>query len=102
MNCPANAEYAALIFLWAPGHFWGVAVAKTKDYEDVQVPMLPLVEGVGRAGFYTALANLLLFPFTMALYHLTLDWTNIAMGAIFGAALIALNLRFLMTNVELM
>jgi protoheme IX farnesyltransferase len=93
---------ALLIFLWTPGHFWGLAIAKTKDYEDVEVPMLPVVEGVPRASLHTSISNLLLFPFTIVLYLLTVNWTNIVAAAITGALLVALNLRFLAANLKLL
>ncbi len=92
---------ATLIFLWTPGHFWGLAIAKTKDYADVDVPMLPVVDGVSRASFYTALSNGLLFPFTLALYLLTVNWSNITVAVIVGAFVTALNLRFLVANIRL-
>jgi protoheme IX farnesyltransferase len=92
---------AALIFLWTPGHFWGLAIAKTRDYENGDVPMLPVVEGVNRASFYTALSNVLLFPFTVALLLLTVNWSSIYPLLIVGGAIIALNLRFLMANIKL-
>ena len=40
---------AALIFLWTPGHFWSLAIAKTRDYMNTEIPMLPVVEGESRA-----------------------------------------------------
>ena len=43
---------AALIFLWAPGLSWGLAIAKSKDYATAEVPMLPVVEGIRRSSFY--------------------------------------------------
>lgn len=92
---------AALIFLWTPGHFWGLAIAKTKDYSNVEVPMLPVVEGINRASLYTALANVLLFPFTVALYLLTVDWSNDVAAVAVGTVLIAINIRFLIANLRL-
>jgi len=92
---------AALIFLWTPGHFWGLAIAKTRDYENGEVPMLPVVEGVNRASFLTALSNVLLFPFTVALLFLTVNWSSIYIVVIVGGAIIALNLRFLIANIKL-
>src|SRR5208337_4763778 len=44
---------ATLIFLWTPGHFWGLAIARSRDYENGEVPMLPVVVGVTRASLYT-------------------------------------------------
>ncbi len=92
---------AALIFLWTPGHFWGLAIAKTKDYADGDVPMLPVVEGVSRASFYTALSNVLLFPFTVSLFLLTANWNNLISALVVGALLVALNVRFLLANLRL-
>jgi protoheme IX farnesyltransferase len=92
---------AALIFLWTPGHFWGLAIVKAKDYANAEVPMLPVVEGLGRSSFYTALSNILLFPFTMALFVLTVSWSNLVAAILVGTSLIVLNLKFLGANMEL-
>ncbi len=92
---------AALIFLWTPGHFWGLAIAKSKDYESGEIPMLPVVEGETRASLYTAFSNFLLFPFTIALYLLTVNWSNIVVATIVGLAVLALNVRFLLANLQL-
>jgi protoheme IX farnesyltransferase len=92
---------AALIFLWTPGHFWGLAIAKTKDYTNAEVPMLPVVEGLNRSSFYTALSNIMLFPFTMALLVLTVNWNNIIAVVLVVTSLIALNVKFIGANMEL-
>jgi len=92
---------AALIFLWTPGHFWGLTIAKTKDYSGVEVPMLPVVEGISRASLYTALSNVLLFPFTIALFILTVNWSNAITLVAVGAVLVAPNVRFLAANIQL-
>ena len=92
---------AALIFLWTPGHFWGLAIAKSKDYENGEVPMLPVVEGQTRASLYTAFSNALLFPFTIALYLLTVNWTNVLVATLVGFAVAALNVRFILANIQL-
>ncbi len=34
-----------IIFMWTPPHFWALALLRTKDYERVGVPMLPVVAG---------------------------------------------------------
>jgi protoheme IX farnesyltransferase len=92
---------AALIFLWTPGHFWGLAIAKSKDYENGEVPMLPVVDGQTRASLYTAFSNILLFPFTVALYLLTISWTNVLVAMVIGVAVILLNARFIIANIRL-
>ncbi len=34
-----------IIFLWTPPHFWALSLYRLKDYQDVGVPMLPVVSG---------------------------------------------------------
>lgn len=60
---------AALVFLWTPPHFWGLAIARDADYRAVKVPMLPQTRGVAFTSkriFHYALAtfatSLLLVP----------------------------------------
>jgi protoheme IX farnesyltransferase len=92
---------AVLIFLWTPGHFWGLAIAKSKDYANAQVPMLPVVEGEGRSSLITAISNILLFPFTVILFLLTVNWSSLAVLIGVGSVLFALNAKFALANVRL-
>ena len=93
---------ASLVFLWTPGHFWGLAIAKSKDYENGDVPMLPVVDGQTKASHYTAISNILLFPFTIILYLLTVSWSNLYGAIIVGVGIVLLNFRFLHANLELL
>ena len=34
-----------IIFLWTPPHFWALALTRTRDYERVGIPMMPVVKG---------------------------------------------------------
>jgi len=92
---------AFLIFLWTPGHFWGLAIAKTEEYAKVQVPMLPVVDGVKTSAFYTALSNVALFPFTLGLFALTAYQGNMLALIVLGIILIAYNVRFLAANLRM-
>ncbi len=92
---------AALVFLWTPSHFWGLAIDKSKDYASAEVSMLPVVEGINRSSFYTALSNVLLFPFTIILFLLTVNWANPIIVILVGVALVALNIRFAIANFQL-
>jgi len=40
---------AIVLFLWTPPHFWSLAIALHKDYEEANVPMLPVVVGDEKA-----------------------------------------------------
>ena len=92
---------AVLIFLWTPGHFWGLAMAKSTEYASVSVPMLPVVDGMHTSAVYTALSNVALFPFTLGLFALTASRANILALVILGIALIAFNTRFLVANLKM-
>jgi protoheme IX farnesyltransferase len=92
---------AVLIFLWTPGHFWGLAIAKVNEYDKVGVPMLPVVDGIKSSSLYTALSNIALFPFTLGLFALTASLGNMWVFAGLAAVLVAYNLRFLVANLRL-
>jgi protoheme IX farnesyltransferase len=34
-----------IIFTWTPPHFWALAIARRKDYERADIPMLPVTHG---------------------------------------------------------
>jgi heme o synthase len=92
---------ALLIFLWTPGHFWGLAIAKSSEYGSVNVPMLPVVDGARTSALYTALSNVALFPFTLGLFALTASRANVLVLAVLGIVLIAFNARFLLANLRM-
>ncbi|HUK50884.1 MAG TPA: hypothetical protein VLV18_07590, partial [Terriglobales bacterium] len=60
-----------------------------------------IVEGTRRSSFYTALSNVLLFPFTLALFLLTANWSNLVPTLLVAIAVVALNARFVVANVRL-
>ena len=49
-----------IIFAWTPPHFWALAIAKIKDYEKSQLPMLPITHGIQ----YTKL-NIILYTWLL-------------------------------------
>jgi len=93
---------ALLIFVWTPGHFWGLALAKSSEYASVNVPMLPVVEGARTSAIYTALSNAALFPFTLGLFALTASTEDILAAAVLGIVLVVFNARFLVANLRMM
>lgn len=72
-SCPPLAGWAAvtnsidilpfmlalLVFLWTPGHFWGLAIRAEQDYRRAGIPMLPAVVGVKKASLVTGLSNII-------------------------------------------
>lgn len=80
----------AIIFLWTPPHFWALALMIKDDYAQVNVPMMPVVEGeestVRQIWWYT----LLMIPCTFLLvYPLGVS------GAVYGGIAIVLGAMFI-------
>jgi heme o synthase len=48
---------SAVDFLWTPGHLWGLAIKKVKEYKKAGIPMLPVTVGVKKAAKITFLFN---------------------------------------------
>jgi len=46
-------------FLWTPGHLWGLAIKKVKEYGNAGIPMLPVTFGLRRASRITFAVNVL-------------------------------------------
>ncbi len=42
---PGGLLLVLIIFLWTPPHFWALALDRREDYENVDVPMLPITHG---------------------------------------------------------
>ena len=75
-SCPPLAGWAAatgtidlfpialalLVFLWTPGHFWGLAIRAAEDYKNAGIPMLPSVAGIEKASLATGLSNISMIP----------------------------------------
>ncbi len=85
---------ALLIFLWTPGHFWGLAIRYKEDYARAGVPMLPVVAGEEKAARWAALSNLALVPFTLVMVPVY--------GLPYAAAVGALGLVFAFQNLRLL
>ena len=77
----------ALIFLWTPPHFWALALMIKDDYAEVNVPMLPVVEGeqvtVDQIWIYTLItvpfSLLLVFPLHSSglIYMIAAVWLGV-------------------------
>lgn len=92
---------ALLIFLWTPGHFWGLAIAKADEYGKAQVPMLPAVDGIRKSVLYTAVSNIALFPFTVGLFALTASRENVLVLVVLMTVLVLFNVRFMLANLRM-
>jgi protoheme IX farnesyltransferase len=55
---------ASLDFLWTPGHLWGLAIKKMKEYKLAGIPMLPVKVGIIKAGKVVFLLNAVTVAFS--------------------------------------
>jgi protoheme IX farnesyltransferase len=64
---------ALLDFLWTPGHLWGLAIKKMKEYKKAGIPMLPVKFGIIRASQVVFGLNVftVAFSFLFPIFHLT-------------------------------
>ena len=83
---------AMLDFLWTPGHLWGLAIKKMKEYKTAGIPMLPVKIGIVKASQVVFWLNVLTvaFSFLFPLFHLT--------GIIYMAVALAAGATFLFQN----
>ena len=83
---------ATLDFLWTPGHLWGLAIKKMKEYKNARVPMLPVKIGINKASQIVFFLNVLTvaFSFLFALMHFA--------GIIYLAVAVVVGAIFLFQN----
>ncbi len=51
-----------IIFMWTPPHFWALALVKNDDYQQANVPMLPVVAGAAETKKQILIYSILLAP----------------------------------------
>ena len=86
----------AIIFLWTPPHFWALALMIKEDYEEVGVPMLPVVEGEETTSQQIWLYSWLVVPCSLLLVY---PLGNL--GLVYGAIAVYLGYKFLYKAWEL-
>lgn len=84
-----------IIFVWTPPHFWALAIDRRRDYEKVDVPMLPITHGDAYTRrqilYYTiALCLVSLAPFVIGMSGLVYLAGAVVLGAGFLACAIVL------------
>jgi protoheme IX farnesyltransferase len=78
-----------IIFAWTPPHFWALAVHRHKEYENVNIPMLPVTHGLEFTRLHITLYTILLFIVTLLPYLTGMS------GLIYLISAILLNIRFM-------
>src|SRR5581483_3058629 len=86
---------AVVLFLWTPPHFWSLAIAYRKDYEEAGVPMLPVVAGEARAAR-------VIFAHTLALVGVSLVPAVLGLSPLYLACALLGGGYFIRTSWQLM
>lgn len=84
-----------IIFTWTPPHFWALAIARYKEYQSADIPMLPVTHGIPFTRLNILLYTLLMIAVTYLPY--VIDQS----GLIYVAGVTLLNAGFLFHAVRL-
>lgn len=80
---------ALIIFVWTPPHFWALALHRRKEYEAVDIPMLPVTHGEALTRLHTLLYTILLVAVSL------LPWLTGMAGLVYLAGALGFGARFL-------
>ncbi len=77
-----------IIFCWTPPHFWALALYRHKDYQNANIPMLPVTHGQEFTRLHILLYTVLLIavsimPFATGMFGWLYLAASISLGAIF-------------------
>ena len=78
-----------LVFVWTPSHFWCLAMKIKNDYEQANVPMLPVVIGMQKTSKYILANTLILIPYSLVLYVFGMGIIYMTIAVISGGLMLA-------------
>ena len=61
--------YFLIIFFWTPSHFWALSLYKTEDYNNANIPMLPVVAGIKITKVNIFVYGLILYIISLTPYY---------------------------------
>ena len=93
---PLPLLLVAIIFVWTPPHFWALAIDRIEDYENANVPMMPVVNGIE----YTKI-QILLYSFLLLACSL-LPFAIGSLGIFYFISASSLGLIFIFLAARLM
>ncbi len=86
---PQGLLLVLIIFVWTPPHFWALALHRIRDYENIDIPMFPVIYGEKLTRLHVLLYVLLLILVTILPYLIGMC------GKIYLVGVMLLNSRFL-------
>ena len=93
---PLPLLLVSIIFVWTPPHFWALAIDRIDDYENANVPMMPVVKGIE----YTKI-QILLYSFLLLACSL-LPFAIGSLGIFYFVSASSLGLIFIFLAARLM
>ena len=93
---PLPLLLVAIIFVWTPPHFWALAIDRIDDYDNANVPMMPVVKGIE----YTKI-QILLYSFLLLACSL-LPFAIGSLGIFYFISASSLGLIFIFLAARLM
>lgn len=90
-----------IIFAWTPPHFWALAIARRQDYENAEIPMLPVTHGLAFTRLHILLYTLLLVIVTLLPYLTGMSGLTYLLGAVtLGGGFLYFTVKLLRTAEE--
>jgi len=86
---------AFTMFFWTPSHFWSLAMAKTSEYAEAKVPMLPVVAGPART------AKAIFWNTALLVASSILPFSNGTLGRFYLVGALLAGGYFLVQNIRL-
>jgi heme o synthase len=87
---------SAVDFIWTPGHLWGLAIKKVREYKRAGIPMLPVTVGIRKAAQITFLFNVAAIALSLVLPVLGLAGVLYSALAVFAGIWFAVESRRLL------
>ncbi len=88
-----------IIFCWTPPHFWALALYRARDYENAEIPMLPVTHGRKFTRLHILLYSILLaavsvMPFAVGMFGVFYLASAIALNGVFMRLAIRLYVNY--------
>ena len=84
-----------IIFCWTPPHFWALALYRAQDYQNAEIPMLPVTHGAKLTRLHVLLYTVLLSAVTI------MPFATGMFGYLYLCGVLGLNAIFLLLAVRL-
>lgn len=98
---PTPVALLLIIFFWTPPHFWALALDRKKEYEIVNVPMLPVTHGVAFTKQQILIYTIVLAVFSLLPYFLgTSRWIYLNTAIVLNAIFLCLSILLLIKTDE--